>query len=103
MSELKERRRTLNFTGHEDYEVFEDSLQLEGLSPGVYLLEFSTQPQTEVSRMLYYVSGLRLMTEAQPDNSIRYVVVDVTTANRSVRPLCAISSAGGRSPYRPRS
>ena len=79
MSELKEMRRTLNFTGREDYEEFEDSLQLEGLSPGVYLLEFSTQPQTEVSRMLCYVSGLRLMTQAQPDNSIRYVVVDATT------------------------
>ena len=79
LTELKEMQRTLTFSGHEDYDVFEDSLQLAGLAAGVYLLEFSTQPQTETLRMLYFASGLRVIMEAQPGNQVRYVVVDATT------------------------
>ena len=78
-TELKELQRTLTFTGHEDYEVFDDSLQLAGLPAGVYLLEFTTLPQTETLRMLYFASGLRVIMEPQPGNQVRYVVVDATT------------------------
>ena len=79
LKELTELRRTLTFSGHEDYENFEDSLQLDGLSAGVYLLEFESLPETKVSRSLYFVSGVRTMIQHQPDNTIRYVVVDATT------------------------
>lgn len=79
MTELKEHARTLTFSGHATYDVFEDSLQLSALPAGVYLLEFTTSPQTEVSRMLYFVSGIRLLHQALPDNNTRYVVVNATT------------------------
>ena len=77
--ELKDAERTLTFTGHEDYDVFEDSLEIAALPAGVYLLEFASTPQTETSRMLYFVSGVRLLSQPQPDNITRYVVVDATT------------------------
>ena len=79
LTEVKASAQTLTFTGHEEYDVFEDSIRLDGLPAGVYLLEFSTRPRTEVSRVLYFVSGVRLVMQAQPDNTMRYVVVDATT------------------------
>ena len=79
LTELTELRRTLTFTGHEDYENFKDSILLDGLPAGVYMVEFQSQPETKVSRSLYFVSGIRVVMQHQPDNTIRYVVVDATT------------------------
>ena len=79
LTELTELRRTLTFSGHEDYENFEDSILLDGLPAGVYMVEFQSQPDTKVSRSLYFVSGMRIIMQHQPDRTIRYVVVDATT------------------------
>ncbi len=79
LTELTELRQTLTFTGHEDYDNFEDVVHLEGLPAGVYMLEFQSQPETKVSRSLYFVSGMRIIMQYQPDHTIRYVVVDATT------------------------
>ena len=79
LKELKDMERTLTFTGHAEYELFEDSTELAALPAGVYLLEFQTQPDTQVTRMLYFVSGVRLMMQAMPAGRMRYVVVDATT------------------------
>ena len=89
MKELPELAQTIPFSGHAVYDIFTDSLELKGLPAGVYLLEFASLPQTEVIRQLYFVSGIRLLQQAQPDNNRRYVVVDATTGqpvkNVSVR------------------
>ena len=80
-SHLKSRvdlMRVLQFSGHADYETFKDSVQLAGLEPGVYMIEFSS-PQTEISRRLYFVSGVRVLSQALPDQQMRYVVVDART------------------------
>ena len=79
LTELIELQRTLTFSGHEDYENFEDSILLDGLPAGVYMVEFQSQPNTRVSRSLYFVSGMRIMMQHQPDKTMRYVVVDATT------------------------
>lgn len=96
MTELKEQQQTLTFTGHEDYDVFTDSLQLDGLPAGVYLLEFATQPQTEVLRKLYFVSGIRVMSLALPDNRVRYVVVDATTGQPVSKASVRLSTSRSR-------
>jgi len=70
--------KTMTFTGHQDYEVFEDSLLLPGLPVGVYLVEIETEPGTEKESQLYYVSNVRTMVEALPENKMRFVVVDAT-------------------------
>ena len=73
---IKHERR---FMGKQPYELFEDSLQLEGLPVGVYMLEFSSAPSTEVIRQLYFVTDVYTMAEPQPDGRTRYVVVSATT------------------------
>ena len=80
-SQLKKRTdltKVLQFTGHPDYETFKDSILLAGLAPGVYMIEFSS-PQTETSRELYFVSGVRVLSQPMPEQQMRYVVVDART------------------------
>ena len=79
LMEVKEAARTLTFTSRPDYEIFKDSTQLTALPAGVYLLSFSTNPETETIYQLYFVSGIRLLQQTQPDKQLRYVVVDATT------------------------
>ena len=67
------------FLGKKPYEEFEDSITLEGLPVGVYMLEFSTNPSTEVIRQLYFVTDIYTMAESQPNGVTRYVVVSATT------------------------
>ena len=99
LTELKEQQRTLTFSGHASYDIFEDSLQMAGLPSGVYLLEFSSDPQTKTSRMLYFVSGLRILSQAQPNDKIRYVVVDATTGQPVPgATLCFMFSRGYNKP-----
>ena len=74
---------TKTFSSHKDYEMFYDSLLVKGLPAGVYMLEFLTNPSTRPIRSLYYVSNVRLLRQALPQNRLRYVVVDATTG----RPL----------------
>ena len=62
-----------------DYELFEDSLTLKGLPVGVYMVEFKTSPSTEVVRAFYRVTDVYVIAETQPDQTIRYVVVNATT------------------------
>ena len=67
------------FTGKQPYDIFKDSLTLEGLPVGVYMLEFSTNPSTQVIRQLYFVTDVYTMAESLPDKTTRYVVVSATT------------------------
>ena len=72
-------RAEQRFLGKKPYEVFEDSMTLQGLPVGVYMLEFSTNPSTEVIRQLYFVTDVYTMAESQPKGVTRYVVVSATT------------------------
>ena len=68
------------YEGHAPYELFEDSFALKGLPVGVYMVEFKTNPSTEVERSLYFVTDVYTIAEPQPqDESIRYVVVSAST------------------------
>ena len=78
LKELQEQARTLTFSGHPDYEIFEDSITLDGLPVGVYLVEFIA-PQMEISRALYFVSDLRVMMLPMPTGKMRYVAVNART------------------------
>lgn len=78
---LSERLRRLGrkYVGKRDYELYDDTIRLEGLPVGVYMLEFSSDPATETVRRLYFVTDVYTMAEAQPDGTTRYVVVSATT------------------------
>ena len=68
-----------HFSSHPDYELFEDSLTLGALPVGVYMMEVTTQPQTIVSRTLFFVSDVRVVVQSLPDHAVRLVAVNATT------------------------
>ena len=70
---------TRQYVGKRPYELFEDSMQLSGLPVGVYMLEFESQPATQTSRCLYFVSDLRVICQLQPGDQMRLVAVNATT------------------------
>ena len=77
--EVKEAFQKRTFSPYKDYDIFEDSIPLIGLPNGVYLLEFSTEPNTSVDRILYYVTNLRVLATGRQEANMRYVVVDAVT------------------------
>ncbi len=77
--EVPEAFQKRTFPAYADYEQFEDSLPLIGLPNGVYVLEFSTEPNTSVSRVFYYVTNLRVMAISKQQDHMRYIVVDAIT------------------------
>ena len=76
LKELPQYQVVCRYQGKKAYEVYEDSLQMPVLPVGVYMIEVESKPATAVSRRLYFVSNVRTMAEALPDNHLRYVVVD---------------------------
>ena len=70
---------THQYVGKKEYECFEDSMTVHGLPAGVYMIEVETQPATQVVRKIYYVSDVRVIMEALPEDKERYVVVNATT------------------------
>ena len=68
-----------DYTDRKPYEIFEDTLTLEGLPVGVYMLEFQTNPSMETVRHLYYVSDVYTIAQGLPDEGVRYVVVSAST------------------------
>ena len=70
---------TKRFAPRPAYEEFDDSLTLKGLPVGMYMVEITTAPATDVVRALYHVTDVYTMAEMQPDGKVRYVVVNATT------------------------
>ncbi|MBE6267332.1 MAG: alpha-2-macroglobulin [Prevotella ruminicola] len=70
---------TKQFGARKDYEEFDDSMELKGLPVGMYMVEFKSNPETEVVRTMYHVTNVYTIAETQPNGKIRYVVVNATT------------------------
>jgi hypothetical protein len=70
--------KTLNkkYTVRPNYEEFNDTLNIGGFEPGIYMFEMTTMPETELLRWIVKVSNLRVMAMELPEKKIRYVVVD---------------------------
>lgn len=71
--------KTVKFDARPDYEEFDDSLMLDGLPVGMYMVEFKSNPSTEIVRTMYHVTDVYTIAETQPNGRIRYVVVNATT------------------------
>ena len=72
--------QTHTYTGKQTYEIFEDTMTLEGLPVGIYMVEFETDKQTGFSRSLLHVTDVFTIAEPQPGSErMRYVVVSATT------------------------
>ena len=76
---LDELTQTRQFVGKKSYEKFNDSLTIEGLPVGIYMIETETTPATSVERRIYYVSDVRVIGESHPGKKTRLVAVSATT------------------------
>ena len=76
---LPEMTQKRFYSGKKDYEIFSEELQMGGLPVGVYMMEVESLPQSSVSRTLFFISNVRVLMEALPDNQLRYVTVNATT------------------------
>ncbi|MBQ7420883.1 MAG: alpha-2-macroglobulin [Prevotella sp.] len=82
--------QTRTYAGKAPYDLTDDSLTIAALPVGVYLIDFSADGQALSGKsLLYFVSDVYVMWEQQPDNMIRYVVVNATSGqplgNASIR------------------
>ena len=75
IKEMTSHSQTKTYSQHAPTELYDDSLVLNGLPAGVYLIECGS-PKIDTARELLFVSGLRVMTQPMPDHQMRYVVVD---------------------------
>lgn len=72
--------RTLRYANEKAYEQHSDSIIMDGLPVGVYLVEFYADGKPlEKSKTVYFVTNLHVMTLALPNGKVRHVVVDATT------------------------
>ena len=71
--------KTANFGGIPNYQIVNDSIKVEGLPKGVYLVEVASNPATNTCRQLLWVSDLMTITQSLPGNKMRFVVVDATS------------------------
>ena len=75
------------YTGKTSYEFFEDAITMKGLPVGVYMLEFQSNPKTEIVRRLYFVTDVYTIAEDQPSpEGVRYVVV----SSRTGQPIAGV-------------
>ncbi|MBO5466598.1 MAG: alpha-2-macroglobulin [Prevotella sp.] len=73
---LADKALNRKYSVRPDYEVFNDTLNIGGFEPGVYMFELTTAPETEPLRWIVKVSNIRVMAMELPEKKIRYVVVD---------------------------
>lgn len=79
MSQLPVQTKTASFNGIPNYQTVSDSIKIDGLAKGAYLVEFSTNPATTTSRQLLWVSDLMTITQSLPGLKTKFVVVNATT------------------------
>ena len=79
LTALPELTRTKSFDERPPYELFEDSIALPPLPVGIYMVEMESQPTSQVSRQVIYVSDVRIMILNEPGNKSRIVMVNATT------------------------
>ena len=71
---------THRYVGQPNYKVLKDSMIIQGLPVGVYLVEFTTNHNNmKTERALLHVSDMYAVSEYLPDNKIRLVAVSATT------------------------
>lgn len=72
-----EKSFSKTFAAHLDYESFADTIIIEPLPLGLYLVEITTDCKTmQPTRAIVWVSDLKVIMLALPDNKMRAVVVN---------------------------
>ena len=79
MAEYPTQTKTAKFGGLPNYQIVNDSIKVDGLQRGVYLVEIASNPATSTCRQLLWVSDLMTITQSLPENKMRFVVVNATS------------------------
>ena len=80
---------------HKDYELFDSVLHLPPLPIGVYMIELQSKPATRTSRQLLFVSDVRVISQPQPDGTVRLVTVNAITGQPLAKAKLNITSGKG--------
>ena len=76
----KKRSETLTFNGHADYEEVEDTIVIDALPVGVYMMELTTDNKNLApERRLLYVTDMYVVHHKLPGDMLRVAVVSGTT------------------------
>lgn len=71
---------THDFSNHQPYDEVNDSIVIDGLEPGVYLVEAKAENTgINTQRALLHVSDVTFLAEKLPENQTRFVTVSATT------------------------
>ncbi len=69
-----------DYPAHAPHEVFSDSIWIEGMPAGVYLIDYITDnPQLETIHNYFHVTDIALLMQALPNRDVRLAVVNSTT------------------------
>lgn len=79
MSALPVQTKTASFSGLPNYQTASDSIKIDALPKGAYLVELSTNPTTATTRQLLWVSDLMTLTQSLPGQKTKFVVLNATT------------------------
>ena len=79
MTLLPQYTQTRHYTGHADYEHFEDSIAAGTLPVGIYVVKIQSPSVSEPMCGLIHVSDLFLISQNLPANKTRLVVVNSIT------------------------
>ena len=82
MKAVPSATRECKFVGKSAYQFSNDSIQLEGLPIGAYMLEFvPSNKEVPVQRSLLFVTNVTAVMQEQPGNNVRIAVLNVTTGH----------------------
>ena len=89
-SEIVQSRQ---YSGHPEYEIFQDSITIGPLQKGIYLMEFSCNDgSVKPVYHLLYVSDVFVLSQSLPGNKTQYVVVSSTTGKPLKKAQIILSS-----------
>ncbi len=79
LSPLPQHTLRKSFVLGAPWQISQDSILLPNLPVGVYMMEVSSVPQTEVWRTLLYVTNVYVLQQSMPHNRMDYHVMNATT------------------------
>ena len=82
MKAVPSATRECKFVGKSAYQFSNDSIQLDGLPVGAYMLEFiPSNKEVAVQRSLLFVTNVTAVMQEQPGNNVRIAVLNATTGH----------------------
>ena len=70
---------TFTLPYHPNYELFDDTIAINPLPTGIYVVETTTQPATYANYSMLYVTDVTMMKQVLPGKQVRYAVVSRLT------------------------